>query len=238
MPHGQPDFGMYQLAKTIYRLSDMGELAVRLGSIVRFDRRGDVIFLEDFEGALNRWTVAYGDAEISSDYSLSGSFSCKLTPPAVNEGSTALGKYVFPTVLSKVGIETTLLLHSDVDLVTIGMVHTVGEVTRVYHIRYSISAQTLGYQTGVDEWTQFSSGLRLSNGTRPWHVFKLVVDLTANKFQRLLIDGATYDISSLDPRVGELAVEDSVNAVIAGERIAALTGSMYVDNAIITQNEP
>ncbi|GAI87669.1 unnamed protein product, partial [marine sediment metagenome] len=61
MAHGQPDFGMYAAKETVASLADVGELAARLGSIVAQDRRGDVIFLEDFEAPILNWTGAGPD---------------------------------------------------------------------------------------------------------------------------------------------------------------------------------
>jgi len=54
MAHGTPDWGVTASKKTIYSLHDMGELAVRLGSIVSFDRRGDVIFSDSFQNGLGK----------------------------------------------------------------------------------------------------------------------------------------------------------------------------------------
>ncbi|GAH83946.1 unnamed protein product, partial [marine sediment metagenome] len=55
MPRGQPDFGMYASASTIGSVSDLAELAVRLGSINIFDRRGKVIDFDDFEDVRKGW---------------------------------------------------------------------------------------------------------------------------------------------------------------------------------------
>lgn len=238
MAHGQPDFGMYQLAKTIYRLADMGELAVRLGSIVTYDRRGDVIFMDDFEGGEMKWVDPTAYVVVSTDYAFTGSFSCKLTPPAAIGGDRFIGRSIFPGVLGKYGLETTLLLHSDVDMPRIQIGHLVDGVAHFYVVRYRIAAKTLEYQTGLDAWTEFADGLELFKADPCWHKFKLVADLATNKFARLLIDEHTYDISSYDPYVGTTAIQNAISVLIGGERAAAVTGSMYVDNAIVTQNEP
>jgi len=81
MAHGQPDYGMYTLANTIYRLTDMGELAARLGSINTYDRRGDVIFLDSFESGLTAWSPSSActgsDLVQSAKHARSGGFSAK-----------------------------------------------------------------------------------------------------------------------------------------------------------------
>ena len=61
MAHGTPDWGVTAGAVTTYQVTDLGELAVRLGSPISHDRRGDVIWWDDFECTLNKWqTVANG----------------------------------------------------------------------------------------------------------------------------------------------------------------------------------
>ncbi|MBA7692260.1 hypothetical protein ES703_100823 [subsurface metagenome] len=57
MPRGQPDFGQYQQKTVGATLADMGDLAVRLGSIVEYDRRGDIVLLDDFESPVLSWAT-------------------------------------------------------------------------------------------------------------------------------------------------------------------------------------
>lgn len=238
MPHGQPDFGMYQLAETIYRLSDMGELAVRLGSIVSYDRRGDVIFMDDFEGGGQKWFDPTAYIVVSTDYAFSGSFSCKLTPPLGTGLPRQIATLLFPSVLSKMGFEATLMLHSDVNITGIAFQHNVDGAAHLYHIRHQIAAQTLEYQTGTFDYTEFANGLLLQNGDPTWHKFKMVVNLVTNKFERLMIDAHTFDVSTLSPLVGSTGNRNSLTALIKCNRTEGGTKSFYVDNVIITQNEP
>ena len=55
MPRGQADFGQYAVKEVSASISDMGEVAARLGSIDIYDKRGDVVFFDNFEGAFLRW---------------------------------------------------------------------------------------------------------------------------------------------------------------------------------------
>ena len=57
MTHGVQDFGASSGQNSTYGLTDLGELAVRLGSPVSFDRRGDVVMMETFEDGLDAWVT-------------------------------------------------------------------------------------------------------------------------------------------------------------------------------------
>ena len=53
--YGLPDYGMYAALENMGNLVDYGELATRLGSIVSFNREGNVIFWDDFEKTPIKW---------------------------------------------------------------------------------------------------------------------------------------------------------------------------------------
>ena len=55
MAHGHPDYGGAAPLATVYTLQDLAELAARLGSIDVFDRRGNVLLLDDFESGIKKW---------------------------------------------------------------------------------------------------------------------------------------------------------------------------------------
>lgn len=65
MPRGMPDWGEYSPQEVVSKLLDNAELAARLGSPVLFDRRGTVIFMDDFNCGVNHWdTVTKGNLKI------------------------------------------------------------------------------------------------------------------------------------------------------------------------------
>ena len=79
-----PDYGRLSAQATVFPVTDLGELAARLGSIVSHDRRGDVIWLDGFEDGLDKWqpttsgsgaAVDLGDHETVGSLPLSFEFS-------------------------------------------------------------------------------------------------------------------------------------------------------------------
>ncbi|GAI49683.1 unnamed protein product, partial [marine sediment metagenome] len=68
MSRGQPDYGSSAVKEVAGTLADMGELAARLSSIVEYDRRGDVVYLDDFEEPVLKWSpLAAGAGYIRLD---------------------------------------------------------------------------------------------------------------------------------------------------------------------------
>ncbi|GAI16225.1 unnamed protein product, partial [marine sediment metagenome] len=109
MTHGGPDWGTPGPLKTIYTLEDMAELVARLGSIVTFDRRGNIIWLDDFEGTLGKWGIetegAGYSAQLSAEAARSGGFSAKLISPDDEEDRIGLKRWFPLPVESNIGFE-------------------------------------------------------------------------------------------------------------------------------------
>ena len=69
MARGGPDYGASSARYTIFPVTDLGELAVRLGSPVAYDRQGNVIYTESFENGLAGWDTDTSGAGASVDVS-------------------------------------------------------------------------------------------------------------------------------------------------------------------------
>jgi len=82
--HGAPDWWGTEQTSTVHLVQDVGELAARLGSIVTFDRRGNVIWLTSFEDGLQgtSFGVDHVDSKgtLSTNRALGGAYSIRLDP--------------------------------------------------------------------------------------------------------------------------------------------------------------
>jgi len=58
MPRGYPDWGRIRKEVGIAAIGDLGELAVRLGASVVWDRRGDVVLVDSFDLGLAPWDIS------------------------------------------------------------------------------------------------------------------------------------------------------------------------------------
>ena len=70
MPRDLPDWGAPPGPKTIFEVTDLGEVTVRLGSIITFDRGGDVVWFDDFENGIGKWETELSGSGAAIDLAL------------------------------------------------------------------------------------------------------------------------------------------------------------------------
>jgi len=242
MAHGQPDFGAYAAKTIVGSLSDMAELAARLGSIVTFDRRGDVIDFDDFEGSTAKWNIVKsGDgagAVISPKRARSGSFCFMLTSGMTLDHNVGIYRFLAYPVLSRMGLELSfgsptnaggweLVLHLRHDSVNYVALVVFTRATKELQIVYGDGDITL-----IDTLTDYPL---MAYG---FHTVKVVADFVTKKYVRLIIDDNFYDLSSYLLKVSAAAPLDFLSAVFihTGDLIA--NKDLHLDDYILTQNEP
>lgn len=241
MSHGQPDFGMYALATNIYRLTDMAELAARLGALPRYDRLGDVLFCEDFEDGIAFWeaeTAGTGAAvEWVTTRRVNGGFACKLT--AGSDGSMYAGiKGRFPVPFSVIsGIEINWTQHDDADY---GFIR-VDIYTGTYKISFAIKADIATpynyYLNSAGGWTQISPAVTPYRNDYNFVSMKLTFDVSTQKYSRFLVPPTSYDIEG---NSGLVAADTGRPRMEIWGRIYSTAGNnaySYIDNLILTTNE-
>ncbi len=242
MAHGYPDWGQTSGTTTTYKNTDMAELAARLGSIVTFDRRGDVIFMDDFENGLKRWnSYLYGAGAAISQSTLkvrNGNFSAKLTTGSDGDRAALLQRQSPYPVLSKLGIEvSTNLVAADVWVeILIGTPPYPGNT--VGRVRYNYGQDRLEYQDSNGNWQLLASGLNPYVDPIHFHTFKLVIDLINKKYAYLIFDHLIYDLSSYTLAPNPFAVSLCLITNLYIQSIPAANYNVYFDAVIITQNEP
>lgn len=242
MAHGQPDYGMYQIAKTIYRLADMGELATRLGSIVTFDRRGDVVWLDDFESNINKWRI-FGtgtgySALLSSEAARSGGLSAKLVTGITASGHIYIARYLPYPVEGNVGSEFSFVNNTDLQYIILAFDCYSGLENKEGAVRYRCSDEALDIYLPTVGFTEIATGIELVAATYFFHTLKLVVDLSTNKYVRLLLDSTSYDLSAYSISTAPSVIEPMwIFEITARNRVIG-NEAFYIDDVIITQNEP
>jgi len=242
MAHGYPDYGIYTAKKTVYSLQDMAELAARLGSIVTFDRRGDVIWLDDFEDNINKWgqePSGVGAAiALSTDAARNGGYSCKLTTGNVaGEYARIIHSGPYP-ILSKIGFEISFTLDTNTMRFRIGLSLYDGTYHSRASVQYNMPFARVEYVDENGVWQVLDTITPLRSGHTLFHTIKLVVDFVNYKYERLLLDSLSYDLTPYSLyRIGDTSspvlLVDAIHYTNVDANI-----SNYVDDAIITQNEP
>ncbi len=242
MAHGTPDFGLTAGQKTVYQLTDLGELAARLGSLVTFDRRGDVVALEDFENGLPPWIISLVGAgsygTLSMRYRDSGHCGVYLYVSAVAGSSAGIYRAYALPASSKIGVECKFSFGIGLQYLKLTGGFSDGTTSYATGLRWNHPATTLQVMKEDKSYVTVASGDRLAFGLDAFNTIKLVFDLETGKYVRAVLNGNTYlldDYSGYSEAVDENA---SATLYFGAENSGSLSTTACVDSVILTQNEP
>jgi hypothetical protein len=240
--HGKPDWNRTSGTKTTYQLLDVGESAVRLGSIVSFDRRGDVIWLDDFEAGLAKWEVsglgAGYAAAISTAAAKNGESSVKLTTGADSAKQVQIAHYMAYPVLGSFGLEVSFTLDVSLDYIRFQLEIYDGTNFQAFSAQYEVDTDDLTVYKGGVGYTSIATSLNLRKSDLQFHTIKLVGDYTTKLYNKLQLNGTEYDISDWATWEGSSATAPRLTALVLATATPSQNRSFYVDDVIITQNEP
>ena len=242
MAHGTPDYNVTNAGETVYRMSDLGELAVRLGSPVSHDRRGDVVWWDDVECGIAKWgstLVGTGAAFTADDTQpKNGSTAAKLVAGSTGGASAAMTKSLAYPALNKFGVEFSFASSSlPLQLTLVDGLYT-GAVLLDARLRWNRSANTIEYYTAAGAWVSLGVADLPISITALYHVMKLVIDPVARTYVRAIIDARTFDLSGIPLRVAADATLQQLGFSITNYGNAGSNDAVYIDDVIVTQNEP
>jgi hypothetical protein len=239
--HGQPDFGMYAKKTTTYSLSDMAELAVRLGSIDSFDRRGDVVCLDDFETAVLKWSVSTHDGEsagVDTTYPKSGNQDCKLALVDQAGSFVIMNKGFTLLPSSRIGAEISFAVPDSNTYFYLTLYLEDGTKLHTSKIKVDFDGGTLSYYGSDGNEHIFATGLKFTSEAYAFHTIKVVVDFSTDKYVRCLYAGVEYDLSTYSLYTAGHVVAPYIYASIQLQPRVQAVAYIYIDDFILTQNEP
>lgn len=242
MAHGQRDWSNIGADEVVYGLADMAELAARLGSPDTHNREGNVICLETFEHGLGGWDRGlYGTgaaAEIVAERYRSSGYSCQLVAGSDGARQAKISRTYPLPVAGRYGLECSWRPGPDVELFSFWLAYLDGVVEHQYDVKYVVAGGVLNVKNALGVWTPFASGLNLTYLYAGFHTFKLVADIVAGASVRLIVNEAEYDLA--DYGSYDFANSDGphLKTDVWIQGAAGKNGYVYVDDVILTQNEP
>lgn len=240
MPRGYPDWGKIKKEDYVSAVADLGELAVRLGSVVSFDRRGDVYFVDSFEEGVARWAVvsapAGGTGVVSTDYSTHGGYTLKATTPAAVGGTVAIQRYEPIAFTGKAGWEVALMSMGDLLFFELVLDLLDGDRNWRATVRLDIVGKKWEYEDSTGTWQTAATGVTFSEVETLFNLTKLVVDLTEHEYVRLLYNADEWDLDGAALR--DLGATTGVYVRFQARLTADDATDCYFDTVISTLNEP
>jgi len=239
MPHGGPDWSTGGQIGTVHTIEDLGELAARMGSIVTFDRRGNVIWLDDFESGIEAWYPQHAGADFFSWVSTShrtGGFCAKLSTAAVVNASNYMVVYLPFQVLSKMGFEFSFMRDANLKTIILDIWFLDGTTFHEAEIKWTAATNTWAYYGDDDAYHALSPTVNLEE-ILLFNTVKLVADFVNGKYVRLMANNTTYDMSALALSSTESEVGPYIHVIIRIDTNDDIVSSVNIDDVIITQNE-
>lgn len=242
MPHGHPDWGASAQLSTVYSVQDLAELAARLGSIDTFDRRGNVVFLDDFENGIAKWeALASGSASavaLSTARARNGAYSCKLTTGAAVDDYAQILRELAPPVDGPIGVEVNFSLDSLGVRLTLQLVRYDAPGYTSFIARFNISTGVIALMVDPGVWQTIATGVALAAAATLFYTLKLVVDTATRRYVRLIMGQTAYDLAAYGGLYSSTPTTPELLVSIRAANHATGTKNTYVDDVIVTQNEP
>lgn len=241
MVHTRPPWTTKWRMATIFGQIDQGELVTRLGSIDTFDRRGNILFIDGFEGSMLKWEgLTRGEGasvSLNNTYARNGDISVKCVSGDANNDYAGIRKYLSFPVKSKTGFEISFTHNVNVKYYEITMIFYDGTVSYSAIVRLDVDGTQIRVWYGTGAWKDITTTLPLEEIGRLFHTIKLVADLTTGYFSRLILDNVTYDLSGLQLVSGAPDVDPYLYCQFWFKNTGVSTRTVYLDDAIVTINE-
>ncbi len=240
MPHGTPDWG--GLVGDTYILSeDLAELAARIFSINTYDRRGKVVWWDDFRGGMNGWTTATSGTgaavALSTAHPKWSPFCVKMTAGSDTLRQAYLLRYLGEWGVDAIGFELSVAFPTAFSSFYCGL----GLYDGVTHHQAACILSDVNdkiYYNDEDGASQELDDLMLTTPDGvPYITMKLVADFTEDKYVRFMVDRDEYDLSAYSLYA---AANTTYRYLLIAARLTGRAGEndyCYVDGVIVTQEE-
>lgn len=218
------------------------ELAVRLGSINIYERRGTTVFMEDFEGAGLFWTgsgAGTGNVQaLSTAWGKSGSQSCELTAGAGALGQARIYREFYVPLVGLTGIESSFTVDAATDYVHMHMRYYDGSGYKSGGLRYDRANTKIEYQNSSNVWTELIASYELNTTTKQFNTWKLILDLENTEYERMLINDKEEDMDGVALYDTGTGGTEHLYVNIRHDSAHDDAKTIYIDNVILTTNEP
>lgn len=242
MGHTAPDWSWMGKVSTIYALQDMAELAARLGSPVTFDRRGNVIWFDDFSEGTHGWTaIPLGGgaaASLAVEHTLLSPYSYKLTAGNSTPWTCTLLRSMPITRPTKVGIEVIARYSTAKGTFDIGLDYYLDNEQYPWRARIDPSTPTLLQVYHAGDYVTVKEYPRWYASPEPFFTLKLVIDLEDLSYERLIFNKDEVDVSAYAATAAGYTGLDMLRIALTLTSGGAWNPDIWVSGVILTQNEP
>ena len=218
------------------------ELAAVFSPAKRFDRRGNVVMVEDFKYGIEEWLTS-GDGTgnavaCSSNHYKTGPFSAKLTAGSDGLRYARMVRY-FPTPYVKtLGFEMSFSIHAQTKEISFELAVGLGTKTWYAGFYFDRGEAELQYLNSANVETKLDDAPTLVADDYLYYTMKGVINCTGDLYSRFLFMSTEYDMGAYALRTITGATLPTVLLVIEHHGNAGYNPYIYIDDLILTVNEP
>jgi hypothetical protein len=241
MAHGAPDFYNSQAKGNTYTLSDMAELAARLGAAHNFDRLGDLIYGNTFSNGINGLNIIGGGTgnhvEVDGQAGIFGPLCAHLISD-VGEGNYSGLRAVLPfTGSARLGAEASFSFVVDNGTFYIYIRRYRDNVEKQGSIRLTRQTKTLEYRDNTG-WHTLDTYPAVFGGYFDYNRLKVVVDFDKVEYVRIRYNDRTYNMQGIPLYTTSASSDSMIFGEVRAENCYHATLGIRVGHIILTQNEP
>lgn len=237
-----PDWGGQYNDTAFYPLFDLGELAVRLGSPVTYDRRGNIVWYDNFEYGLVGvdQTVSGTGSAISLNATTfeNPPFSAKLVAGTTNPSTVGLIKTIPPPQSKNVGFSAMVRPGTNLDSITLEINHILGGTQFVMTLVFNLAAQTITLLDTLSNPFTLATGFSTTGVDLFFTFLKLVVDTENRKGVRAIVNGFEFDLSGYTITTASTGTSSRMSGNVYLVETGGVAVTSYIDNMFITASEP
>ena len=226
----------------IFGQIDSGEVAARQEALSTWDRRGALVWCDDFEAAtFCKWGTtidAPGTCTLSTTEAWRGAQSCKTVTGAVAGNDVILEKRFNLPMDRQIGAELMFHITTGKPLIRLYLAGYNGTDYFGSEVRYDHNTGKLYYWNSAGAFIELPRYDFVSEDFGSWIYMKLVIDTETKKYIRFIFGSSEYDLSALNLRSNADATARLLVLFVYNTALTAAASTVYFDNVILTQNEP
>jgi len=242
LPMDMPDDYPWLPGSGKSQLGDLGELAARLNSIVTYDRRGSVYWLDDFENGLSPWFVQTSGLDAAVDLvntpTFRGDFAAKLTTGSSSWYSSGVLKRLAPALLTTYGFEATFSADSEIEYFQISFQKNNGVNKISAKIYINIDDQNLEYYDDAGDHVIIQDVIVEDADKYLFSTAKLVIDLTKDEYVRVQFNQLEIPLTGIPLYTTADATIPRLEVLFKAYGNSGENGIAYLDSVIVTIGDP
>lgn len=242
MPRSYPDWSNVRREVSYILREDLAELAARLGSVDVYDRRGSVVWWDNFAQGIEAWTTATAGTGAAVALSTTTPhwppFCVRLTAGSTGGRYAGIGRNLAPMVSERIGLEITVGFATLFDVFDLYLIHQYVESATRSVVRLSYTDQKVYCADENSVFQEIGDLPTILWAEFCYHNLKLVVDFSAGKYVRLLLDDVLYDLSAYGLEVTADVYYDHIDCAFYHYARAGQNDYCLIGSVIVTQDEP